>query len=263
MQLIIDRVRAHPKRVVFAEGEEEKTIRAALAWHNDGLGTAGPDRPRGADPRDRADAIGLRLPEGSPRDPQRQAVDQEPRLRRAALPPQPAQRPAVPRLPAAGQPGPQRVRRLHGRRGRCRRDGDRAHPQLHQRPARRPPGDRPQARRAPARPHDDVVARPHRVHRGHHRPRAADARRARRHRDPDRARRPPHGLHAPGRAAVVLDLRQPADREGDCASRTRSTSSTGARSISSTTARCRSTWRSTPSSSRSIRSAACRSPRTC
>ncbi len=32
MQLIIDRVRAHPKRVVFAEGEEEKTIRAALSW---------------------------------------------------------------------------------------------------------------------------------------------------------------------------------------------------------------------------------------
>jgi malate dehydrogenase (oxaloacetate-decarboxylating)(NADP+) len=39
MQLIIDRVRAEPKRVVFAEGEEEKTIRAALAWRNEGLGT--------------------------------------------------------------------------------------------------------------------------------------------------------------------------------------------------------------------------------
>jgi malate dehydrogenase (oxaloacetate-decarboxylating)(NADP+) len=40
MQLIIDRVRRHPKRMVFAEGEEEKTIRAALAWRNAGLGTA-------------------------------------------------------------------------------------------------------------------------------------------------------------------------------------------------------------------------------
>ena len=39
MQLIIDRVRAHPKRMVFAEGEEEKTIRAAMAWRNLGLGT--------------------------------------------------------------------------------------------------------------------------------------------------------------------------------------------------------------------------------
>jgi malate dehydrogenase (oxaloacetate-decarboxylating)(NADP+) len=39
MQLIIDRVRAHQPRVVFAEGEEEKTISAALAWRNSGLGT--------------------------------------------------------------------------------------------------------------------------------------------------------------------------------------------------------------------------------
>ncbi len=39
MQMIIDRVRANPKRMVFAEGEEEKTIRAAMAWRNMGLGT--------------------------------------------------------------------------------------------------------------------------------------------------------------------------------------------------------------------------------
>jgi malate dehydrogenase (oxaloacetate-decarboxylating)(NADP+) len=39
MQQIIDKVRAQPKRVVFAEGEEEKTIRAAIAWYNNGLGT--------------------------------------------------------------------------------------------------------------------------------------------------------------------------------------------------------------------------------
>ncbi|MDH3660945.1 MAG: phosphate acyltransferase, partial [Alphaproteobacteria bacterium] len=39
MQQIIDRVRAHPKRMVFAEGEEESAIRAAIAWHNNGLGT--------------------------------------------------------------------------------------------------------------------------------------------------------------------------------------------------------------------------------
>jgi malate dehydrogenase (oxaloacetate-decarboxylating)(NADP+) len=38
MQLVIDRVRANPKRVVFAEGEEEKAISAALAWRNSGLG---------------------------------------------------------------------------------------------------------------------------------------------------------------------------------------------------------------------------------
>jgi malate dehydrogenase (oxaloacetate-decarboxylating)(NADP+) len=38
MQMIIDRVRAHPKRMVFAEGEEATTIRAALAWRGNGLG---------------------------------------------------------------------------------------------------------------------------------------------------------------------------------------------------------------------------------
>jgi malate dehydrogenase (oxaloacetate-decarboxylating)(NADP+) len=39
MQQIIDRVRQNPKRMVFAEGEEESAIRAAIAWHNNGLGT--------------------------------------------------------------------------------------------------------------------------------------------------------------------------------------------------------------------------------
>ena len=39
MQLIIERVQAQPKRIVFAEGEEEKSISAAVAWRNQGLGT--------------------------------------------------------------------------------------------------------------------------------------------------------------------------------------------------------------------------------
>ncbi len=39
LQLIFDRVQANPKRVVFAEGEEEKVIRAAIAFRNDGYGT--------------------------------------------------------------------------------------------------------------------------------------------------------------------------------------------------------------------------------
>jgi len=40
MQGIIDRVKRNPKRVVFAEGEEEQVIRAASAYVNQGLGTA-------------------------------------------------------------------------------------------------------------------------------------------------------------------------------------------------------------------------------
>ncbi len=39
LQMIFDQVRANPKRIVFAEGEEEKVIRAALAYRNAGYGT--------------------------------------------------------------------------------------------------------------------------------------------------------------------------------------------------------------------------------
>ncbi|MDX1581440.1 MAG: phosphate acyltransferase, partial [Alphaproteobacteria bacterium] len=38
LQLIYESVRANPKRVVFAEGEEEKVIRAAVAFRNAGYG---------------------------------------------------------------------------------------------------------------------------------------------------------------------------------------------------------------------------------
>jgi malate dehydrogenase (oxaloacetate-decarboxylating)(NADP+) len=40
LQSIFDRVRRHPKRVVFAEGEEEQVIRAAVSFVNQGLGRA-------------------------------------------------------------------------------------------------------------------------------------------------------------------------------------------------------------------------------
>src|SRR5580698_3042401 len=40
MQLIMERVRRTPKRVVFAEGEEEQVIRAAYSFVNQGLGEA-------------------------------------------------------------------------------------------------------------------------------------------------------------------------------------------------------------------------------
>lgn len=40
MQGIMDRVKRNPKRVVFAEGEEEQVIRAATSFVNQGLGTA-------------------------------------------------------------------------------------------------------------------------------------------------------------------------------------------------------------------------------
>ena len=40
LQSIFDRVRRYPKRVVFAEGEEEQVIRAAMSFVNQGLGRA-------------------------------------------------------------------------------------------------------------------------------------------------------------------------------------------------------------------------------
>ncbi|RUM98550.1 NADP-dependent malic enzyme [Pseudaminobacter arsenicus] len=40
LQRIYDRVRRHPKRVVFAEGEEEQVMRAAVSYANQELGTA-------------------------------------------------------------------------------------------------------------------------------------------------------------------------------------------------------------------------------
>ncbi|MBL8587559.1 MAG: NADP-dependent malic enzyme [Methylobacteriaceae bacterium] len=40
LQRIVERVRRYPKRVVFAEGEEEQVIRAALSFVHQGLGTA-------------------------------------------------------------------------------------------------------------------------------------------------------------------------------------------------------------------------------
>ncbi|HTW26143.1 MAG TPA: NADP-dependent malic enzyme [Acetobacteraceae bacterium] len=39
LDMIMERVRASPKRVVFAEGEEEKMVRAAVAFRNAGYGT--------------------------------------------------------------------------------------------------------------------------------------------------------------------------------------------------------------------------------
>ena len=39
LDLIFESVRANPRTVVFAEGEEEKVLRAAIAFHNEGFGT--------------------------------------------------------------------------------------------------------------------------------------------------------------------------------------------------------------------------------
>ena len=52
LQRIFDQVRENPRRVVFAEGEEDRTIRAAVVFRDSGYGTPIPNRARGADPGD-------------------------------------------------------------------------------------------------------------------------------------------------------------------------------------------------------------------
>jgi malate dehydrogenase (oxaloacetate-decarboxylating)(NADP+) len=63
LEAIAERVRANPKRVVFAEGEEEKVIRAAIAFRNAGYGTpvlvGREDRVNAT-----AAALGIPLPDG-------------------------------------------------------------------------------------------------------------------------------------------------------------------------------------------------------
>jgi malate dehydrogenase (oxaloacetate-decarboxylating)(NADP+) len=63
LEAIAERVRANPKRVVFAEGEEEKVIRAAIAFSNAGYGTpvlvGREDRVNAT-----AAALGIPLPDG-------------------------------------------------------------------------------------------------------------------------------------------------------------------------------------------------------
>jgi malate dehydrogenase (oxaloacetate-decarboxylating)(NADP+) len=63
LDLIFESVRANPRRVVFAEGEEEKVLRAAIAFHNAGYGTpvliAREDRVHAT-----LRALGMTLPDG-------------------------------------------------------------------------------------------------------------------------------------------------------------------------------------------------------
>ena len=147
MQLIIERVQAQPKRVVFAEGEEEKSISAALAWRNQGLGT-----PVLIGREERVAQTAARHGPAARSRASRSTMpacrEHNRALRRVPLPPPAAHGPAVPRLPAPGQPGPQRVRRLHGGARPRRRHDHRPDPHLPHRARGRAAGDRPEARLA-------------------------------------------------------------------------------------------------------------------
>ena len=141
---VYERLRRRPRRVVFAEGEEEQVIRAAASFVHQGLGSAllvGREGPRA---RDRAGA--RRRAWQRHRDHQCGFVQAQCRLRRVSLRAAAAPRLFAARLPAPGQPGPQSFRLLHGRARRCRRHGDRRDPQFLRRARGRAPLHRSKAR---------------------------------------------------------------------------------------------------------------------
>ncbi len=136
LQRIYDRVRRQPKRVVFAEGEEEQVMRAAASYASQKLGTAilvG----REEIVRENARQAGVDLHKARHPDHQRPPVEAQRRLCRLPLRAPAAQGISVPRRPAADQQRPQPFRRLHGGAGRRRRDGHRRHAQLFDRARRR------------------------------------------------------------------------------------------------------------------------------
>ena len=159
LELIFEKVRAHPKRVVFAEGEEEKTIRAALLFAESGYGSP---VLIGREERIRATmaAIGLSAP--APLEIHNAALSHRnqhyteflyARLQRHGMLYRDCQR--------LVNQDRNVFRRLHGRLRRCRRDGDRAHAQLVRCARRGDAGHRREAGLAGVRPDDALGARAH------------------------------------------------------------------------------------------------------
>ena len=216
---------------------------------------AGADRPRGAGARDHEGA-GHHRHDG-PGDPQCAALDAQRALHRPGLQAPAARRLPAPRRAAHGQPGPQRVRRLHGGDGRRRRHGDRHHAPLPRMLRRHQAGDR---RASPARCRSAIPSSWRATARcSWPTPRST------------RRRRPSSSPPSPSRwsatpAPWATSRASPsspsptsaaARSSASTASARRSGSWTPRRSISSMTARCRPTWRSTTSCcARPIRSAA-------
>ena len=128
MHLIFERLHLNPRRVVFAEGEEERVIRAAIAYRAAGYGTP---VLIGRTERIHETIKQSGLGEAAGLEIVNAANSQHTRaLSRNAVCAAAAPRRLAARRATHGQSRPQRVRRLHGAGGPCRRDGDRRHPQL-------------------------------------------------------------------------------------------------------------------------------------
>ena len=213
LQRIFDQVRANPRRVVFAEGEEEKTIRAALSFRDNGYGTpvliarheriTETLREMGFDGREAFEIHNPRLAANK----ERYISFLYERLQRSG---------ALHRdVRADGKPGPQRLCRLHGRVRRCRRARDRRDAQLLHRFRGGGARDRPARGPLHLRLRAAAFARPVDLHRRHHRPCATLRRRACRHRHAvGRACASHDGAGAARSTALALELRQSRPRAG-------------------------------------------------
>ncbi len=168
LQVITDKVRRDPKRVVFAEGEEERVIRAAITFRDTGLGhpiLIGREeqvretlRNIGLDPNIDLDIRNARYRAASGL----YADFLYKRLQTTGL--------SHARLRAPRQQRPQHLLGLHGRDGRRGRDGDGRDAQLRRGARRRAARHRPDRR--PPRHRRDACrrARPDGARRRHQRP---------------------------------------------------------------------------------------------
>ena len=143
-RLVYEGARAHPKRVIFAEAEEEVVLRAAIQFRDVGYGT--PVLVGRDDVRDKLRELGVERSRtsfeihnsrNSPLVPQMVDFLYERLQRRGYLRRD---------VRADGQSGPQHLRRAAARAGPGRCDDHRRHPHLCADDARGPPGARSRGR---------------------------------------------------------------------------------------------------------------------
>ena len=237
--------RAQPTRVVFAEGEEDKTIRAALAWRNSGLGTPiliGREELI----RETADGAGLK-PAQDGLEIHNARLPEQPPLHRLLYRPLPAQRACCTATASAWSTRTATSSALHGGAGRRRRHGDRPDPQLSPPATRTSPRSSTRNQASASFGVTVVVTRKQTVFIAdttvNELPDHGDAGR---HRDPDGGQGPRRMGLEPRVAFLSFSNfgNLPIGRAGGSATPWRC--STSGTSTSSMTARCRPTWRSTP-----------------
>ena len=205
LTLAYEGARAQPKRVLFAEGEEEVVLRAAVAFKEGGYGT--PVLVGRDDVHDRLRALGVKDVESYEVHNSRNSP-LVPKMVEFPLQAPPAPRLSPSRRRADDQPGPQHLRRGDAPARRGRRDDHRRHAHLCPHDARSAPRDRCRAGPHRVRHPRHGRAEPHRVPGRHDDQRASQRRGTRRHRRTDRGGGAADGPRAARRVPQLLDLRQ-------------------------------------------------------